>query len=539
MRKQNLIIALALASVHANAQEFIHTYSGQMIPISKISRIVPSNQEHPKSISLILEKDKKITLFTQALKLTGLMDSLKCYRDNTYGFASEQDRIDSCTWTNDKLCIHTGADYSNVAYPSHRYFQHTLFIETDSVYGSQGITSIDALEKKAHQLYDAMYPDDASVSDKTDRRNALNRFVSYHILPLWGEYYKLTEMDNNLLANNFDRNRQDIMDYYETCMPHSIMKFSFPSGSQEGLYINRRGVQDRPDYYGVFEKGAQVIPGSQTECVNGLYHYIDDIISYGNTTQKTVLNERMRFDCTTLSPDFMTKNDNGQIARGMTSDMFQYGIGGQGAIAAANMDHCVGFKAGFVRNMSYTNDTHLHISNRNLDFWFYGGDEVSVKGAYDISIKLPPVPAGKYELRMFTCIGFESRGIIQFYIDGVAAGQPVDMRQDGDKTFGWKNDNLGDEEATRNIDKAIREAGWMKGPDSYSPGSKATSTSSTFRQFSNTVRKIIGTFVTDGTSDHYLRIQQMNEAGGDLDLDFIEIVPESVYDNKEKEEDRL
>ena len=52
-------------------------------------------------------------------------------------------------------------------------------------------------------------------------------------------------------------------------------------------------------------------------------------------------------------------------------------------------------------------------------------------------------------------------------------------------------------------------------------------------------RKIIGTLDTDGKSDHYLRIQLVKWIvyGEPLTIDYIELVPISVYDNDEYPED--
>ena len=52
-------------------------------------------------------------------------------------------------------------------------------------------------------------------------------------------------------------------------------------------------------------------------------------------------------------------------------------------------------------------------------------------------------------------------------------------------------------------------------------------------------RKIIGTLDTDGKSDHYLRIQLVKWIvnGEPITIDYIELVPVSVYDNDEYPED--
>jgi len=496
----------------------------------------------------VMRADSAISIYNEALSVTKISDSLEVYMDESYGFASNKDRIDSCTWTNDKLCIFTAQEYDNVAYPEKRYYNFTAFMVPDSILAEKyGITNLDGLRAKAKELYEPMYPEDAGVTDETDRRNYLNRFISYHILNRLGTYYTLTSIDGGKLVNQFNRRKWDNCDWYETLMPYSTMKVSFPSGSQAGLYINRRGVQSRADERGVFVRGSKIAPVSdgplQPNAVNGVYHYIDDIVAYDAVTQNVVFNDRLRLDCSTLSPDFMTKLTDGETARGHSSlnpsNNGMYGRGGQGAIAASNTDHCVGFKAGYCRNFEYTDNTHLHVRVRVLGYWSYQGDEVTIKGPFDVKIKLPPVPEGTYEVRMMTCTGFASRGIVQSYIDGIPQGIPFDMRPGGVELFGYQTDDaLGDDDAITAFDKAIHNLGWMKGPNCYSPGEKDSFGGTTMRGLNNTIRRVLGHFYTDGKSDHILRLQQKMESGGEMNFDFIEICPSSVYNNEYYAEDK-
>lgn len=502
----------------------------------------------------VMEEDSTISIYNEAFKITKVNELMELAVDETYGFKTNQDRIDSCTWTNNALCIHTAVEYDNVAYPEKRYFNFTAFVVQDKVLKEKhGITKVlgkddpTSLEYWAHHEYDRVYPEDKDNDDYTDRKNALNRFMSYHVLDRLGTYYTLTAIDNYLLVNNFNRRKWDVADWYETLMPHSIMKFSFPSGSQAGLYINRRGVQSRADERGVFIPGVKVADVAngplQPNAVNGVYHYISDYVAYNEKTQTEVLNERIRLDCTTLSPDFMTKLTDGETARGHSSDnpgqKNMYGNGGQGQNAATNTDHCVGFKPGYARNFDFDNKTHLHCRVRVLNYWSYQGDEVTIKGPFDVSVKLPSVPAGTYEVRLMTCVDFASRGIVQCYIDGIAQGIPFDMRPGGVALFGFKTDEaLGDDEAIAAFDKSIHNLGWMKGPGCYYPGYKTSFGGTPMRNLPNTIRKVLGTFYTDGKSDHYLRLQQRRKEGGELNFDFIEICPSSVYADEYYAEDK-
>ncbi len=537
-----LLLCCMTVTLPLNAQEFIDI-NGNIFPLSKVTNIRSSWQEHPASLSLLLQTDKNISLFCEALEATGWMDSLKCYSDKDYTVGA-----DSTNWTNDALIFPTGTEYDNVAYMSQRLIAHTVFVEPDSVYKQKGILSLTDLKNYAKQVYDAVFPEDANISEITDTRNSLNRFVAYHILPFSAGYYQLTCVDdpNSTLAINWNRRVWDIADWYETCMPYSIMKCSFPSGTATGLYINRRGVQSRADERGVFVRGTKVADPTTMNGlglgVNGKYHYIDDIIDYGSITQTVVLNERMRIDCSTLSPDFMTSGARGHYTRSNYENGKYSTWDGTGS--HNNKRTCLGFKSGAARNFEFEDkQTHLHVRPRTLSFWSYQGDEVIISRGRDVKVKLPPVPAGTYELRLGTCVGFSNRGLIQFYIDDIPWGVPVDMRPGGVQLFGWKSDKeLGEEEAIAAFDKSIHNQGWMKGPESYySSSSESGGTQGTcFRDAPNLVRRVIGHFVSDGKTDHYLRMKQVVDDyyRSVMVFDYIELVPASIYDNETYVEDR-
>lgn len=507
--------------------------------VHTVNKVVLANTDF---MSDFLAKDENIKLFTTALEMCHLNDSLKKYIDESYSVGD-----DSIDWTNDALVFSTASEYDNVAYMEHRYFKYTAFVCPDSVLAAKyGITDMDGLVAKAHELYDPMYPEDADNTDYTDRRNALNRFISYHLLDRYGSYYTLTCVDgaNSTLAKNWNRTKWDIADWYETMMPYSILKCSFPAGTQSGLYINRRGVMSHADERGIFHRGAKVTPSSEMgrtqTCVNGIYHYIDDIIAYDKTTQEEVLNERMRIDASTLSPDFMTSEARGHY----TNSSYENGKYGTWDATSNhnNKNLAVGFKAGAAKNFTYDSNTHLHVRPRVLSFWSYQGDEVTILGIFDFVVKLPPVPKGNYELRLFTCVNFSNRGIIQVYIDDVPQGIPFDMRPSGTTLFGWKSDSsLGDEDAIAAFDKSIHNLGWMKGPMSYYSASSESGGShgTLFRNADNTIRKVLGTFTSDGKTDHYVRFQQKLESTTNaMNFDFIELCPSSVYDNEYIAEDR-
>ena len=502
----------------------------------------------------VFKKDDNIKIFNKAFEMTKLKDSLfSKYLDESYSVSS-----DSTGWTNNALVYHTASECDNIAYPEKRFYMFTAFIETDSVLKQYGINNVEDLNAKAHAIYDPIYPEDKDITDYTNRRNALNRFVAYHFLPFKADYYHLTAIDGDAsviaqspsIAQAFARRKIDVADWYETCMPFSIMKFSFPSGAQAGLYINRRGVQSRADTRGVKVRGAKVIEPENTNApLNGLYYYVDDIIAYDENTQKVVLDERMRIDASTLSPDFMTSGARGIYPRsGGSGPNGRYAnSAGTNYNALTNNCTCYGFKGNYTENFKFDDKTtHIHIRNRYMWFWSYEGDEMIVKGRFDFTIKLPPVPAGDYELRFMTCVGFTSRGIMQAY-EGTnpdnltPCGIPFDMRPGGSTLFGYQSDqSLGDDDAIQAFDKSIHNNGWMKGPGCWvSLGNTWSDINNSFRNQDNTIRKVITRFHTNGKEDHYLRVQQkMESSENELNFDFIEIVPSTVFNNEYYPEDK-
>lgn len=518
--------------------EELRCYDSHVINFTTPTRTEYENKLKTQCLPQMMAKDASISLFNQALAATHVGDLLLQYIDESYHLSPDS----ANTW----FPHHKASSVDIVGYMTNRYIGFTGFVEPDDVFAQHGITSLDDLRAYAKQIYDDMYPEDANVSDETDRRNSLNRFVSYHFLPERMNYSQLT-VDNQML-NNFDRKHWDVAEWYETMMPYSIMKISYPSGAEAGRYVNRRGVQNRQDVRGVFERGAKIAPQednqSEQSACNGVYHYIDDIIDYGRNTQEVVLNERMRIDATALSPDFITSGARGHRVVGTgTVPKYpgQYTSESFSSDPSVNPNHCIGFKAGAAKNFMFNSQqTHLYLRNRYLDSWSYQGDEMVICGNVDVTFKLPPVPAGDYELRAQVSLGFESNGIVMYYIDGKPCGLPKDLRKNGEHpSIGWLSDaTIGDSHAIMAYDRALHNRGWMKGPRSY--GSKSPNSSGTpyyMRDTSSTLRHVITTFHSDGKTDHYLRIQQL-EQSSNFPFDYIELCPRTIYDNDMLTEDK-
>ncbi len=451
----------------------------------------------------MLESDSTISLFYSAIVRTGFEEKLRDYLDPTYSVSDDSAEIG--------IRYHTGNENEIAYYPKVRKFKYTGFIERNSVFEEHGITNLTELIDFAKQTYNATYPEDAGKYDNDYRnpKNPLNRFVAYHFLDRLGNYNELTvtgdiktQLNDGLLA--------DVTDYYETMCPHTLLRCSAPP---EGLFINRAGVG------GVYTfRGVKVYAPSESSvdqsAINGVYHYIDDILVYDVDTRDKVFNTRFRFDATTLSPDFMSSGARGR----------------PGTIT------CTGFKAGSVKNFIFTDETLLSVRNRHLiNFWCYQGDEVVLLHQFDFAFKLPPVPEGTYEIRLGYVI-MPGRGIIQTFYDNQPCGIPLDLRYQGtNPAIGWVRDYTATSttvtnyvEANKAIDKALRNRGYMKGADvvrAYTGGGYTVS-----RGQGNWIRRILTTRYLSGTEDHYLRFKQvLDNNKAEFAFDYIELCPKSIY----------
>lgn len=463
----------------------------------------------------VMAEDTTISLFVQALEATGLADSLVKYLDPNYSVS-----IDSATVVVGSKHHRTfGNNDVYWKYPEQRKFLFTVFVEPDEVFHNyitddfpNGIRTLDTLKMYAKMIYDKTYPEDKDKydDDLTNRRNPLNRFVAYHIIDRYASYSDLTVTDSPFPTKKwFQTHLQDIMEFYETLCPYTILQVCDAAGDK---YVNRRGL-------GVKAKvpGCRIYAPSEiqrhTDALNGVYHYIDKILVYDKpNTIDQVLNIRMRMDATTLSPDFMN-------AGARNIDPSAYGV----------TYLMTGFKPGFTKNFIFKGETFFGVHNR---FWClsYEDDMCACLDNFDIKFRIPPVPAGQtYEIRIGYVCGV-NRTVVQVYLDDnltgdIPCGIPIDLRKYAG-SYGWVSDtDLGSEEEIEANDKALRNQGVMKSLDSFhTPGDES------LRSLSNNLRRILATKYFEPEHDYYIRLRQVLDNNAEMSLDYIEVVPKSVYD---------
>lgn len=467
--------------------------------------ITPSNDFLPD----LMAEDTSISIFVQALKLTHMADSLTKYIDETYSVS--EDSI-----VGDIAKVYYGGRDNYVYYPEKRFFKYTAFVEKDEVFARKGINNLEDLKAYAKKVYDATYPQDAGLYDEdwTHRSNPLNRFISYHLMDRIGNYNDwapsgifLTECSITSLA--------DPADFWETMCPGTMIRFCRAgSGSNAGLYANRKGLGNRYEIKGVKVLTASESGSTEQQALNGTYLYLDDILEYSTIVRDQVLSCRMRIDATTLSADFM--NSNYEIS---SSARFNDESGSLN-------DRIYALKKGYIKNWKISDDTFLALHAANPYWSSYLGNAMCIKGQYDVQFKLPPVPSGTYEVRMGYVAGDE-RGVVQVYFNNEPCGIPVDL------TYGTWNltsivgdiSDTDDEEHNTAMDKTLHNLGYMRGMDSYrKPGGTS------FRKDSpEHLRRILATIKINEGEENWMRFRQVSKGDKEWSFDYIELCPKDVY----------
>lgn len=416
MNRLLLSIAVAALSVPASAQQYILVNNEQPIPAEDVVNITYEEDSEFKNRPLpnVLADDARVTLFRQALQLTGLADTLKTCEYAGYKTPKEQ------------KYYYKVFQWNEVAwYNAERLKSFTVFAETDDVYAANGISNIDHLKAYAKQIYDEAYPEDAAISDPTDRRNSLNRFVAYHILPHGNSYWYLTYYDGLMTDKYTDTDLTDIATWYATMMPHASLKCCYPmAGDDSGLYLNRRGLKDGPDKYGKQVRGAIILAGEgegkdpfTQRAYNGFYYYIDRILAYDQQTREDVLgSELWRVDFKTISPDIM---NNAEDLRGnylVDDDLNKPDarvIPHNGRNRVYQWNCIENIQSDLTKANAGIIARRAHAANP-----VWQGDEMDVLGDFcPITIKLPPLPAGEWEVRMGV-YAHERRPDVKVYLNG-------------------------------------------------------------------------------------------------------------------------
>jgi len=444
----------------------------------------PSNA----NISQAIKNNKRFSIFAQAMEATGLIDSLYAVSDNSYN-PKNYSYIDV-------TFIQGGGSTDEI--PVSRKYGYTVFMESDSIYalGKYNIHSLsDLIEYAKNNVYNED-PSDAAVNTLTDRRNSLNRFISYHMVNK-----KLTK---NKLIDAYDTDHMikayDMFEYIETMCPNTLIEIKKERSTVQSNLLNKSTTTG--------EVIRIIAPDS--DAVNGVYHELDNILVYSPTVAGEMSTKRIRMDAASFFPE-------------LTNNNMRY-------YDTSNPRSWV-FPSGYIDRLKCSATTRFCYLNACDHYLDYEGDEIYLKGMYDFSLVTPPVPAGTYEVRLsYQPTG--GRGAAQLYWDGEPCGIPLDLRVlANDPLIGWvlPGSDSGDPLGLEN-DKMMRNRGYLKGPNTYKAVSDRFYAKAIARMSQSSLRRILGTYTWTKASTHVFKVKAVRE--GQFMMDFIEFVPVELIESE-------
>ena len=439
-------------------------------------------------------------------------------------------------------------------YAEHRYIGYTALVEPDSVYTAafgvqkqlkgdsltNGEDFLKAIEKEAEKHYG-----NKAVGDYSNPDNAVNRYVAYHLINgkmafnnlvrHFNEYnYKIGDPKNPQRVNT----PTNVWDFYTTMGKYpSLIKITEVGTSSvveadrmnHPLYANRISVYDNtpdgdyteldvlPNFEGVLlspDNG-----GNDNNALNGYYYPINKILVCSEALCNELANRRIRIDASTMFPELLSNSvRGGEYTRFDDNQKYDY----------------------FTNIMNVSpQSVLLYLQLKSNASWNdFQGDQIMVTGLYDVTIKLPPVPAeGNYEIRMG--VGHNSlRGMTQIYFGDdpdklMPAGLPYDMRQSpgpDNPAIPWIED--GDDPIINlENDKNLRNQGYLKGPRYFCVcDGKGENPVRDVSGAYGVVRRIITQDYLYPHKAYYLRFKTaLKNSDSQLIFDYFEFASKNVY----------
>ncbi len=497
--------------------------------IHSVTRVITSSNQ---SVSNLLEDNSNVALFAQAMILTGLSDMLN-------------NRVKDTSWNPDKwepVSVYTGAQWDYCHVPETKNYGFTVFACPDDVLEAKyGITDMQSFYNYAHSIYggeelDVTDPNNASKLRSKD--NPLRRLVAYNILNTKGMYDDLTSITTIQTAEVNPTTWYGTMDSLTTIKAERLTVTRYigqgENDVRNDLYLNR-GDFSRGDFQPGVHVNREVGDEFENEGLNGVYYTTDGLVDFGEHTKQTIFNTRMRVDLYYLFPELMTNS----FRDGRTNNKIADSNNPDKTVTSPNY----WFPKGYLDNVKVNDDGIFLFQSQHNTYWSYEGDEFNLSsksGSYDVEFNLPTVPSGTYQIRLgFTAM--PTRGICQFYLDGVAQGIPFDMRNDNfEMRTGWfaltDAGLTGDDLETAK--KNMHNLGWYhapKGTFKFNTEGTKDGTNGSKQLFCNVtggyiVRYVLCTTYLDEHEQHRIRVRSIWAPEDAVAMiDYIEIVPKSVY----------
>lgn len=537
--------------------------------------VAPSDER----INQVLASNPDLTIFAQLVSKCGLDDTLSMYMDEDYHnlYWSNPANIQNSP----KNFVHHGNEAPR-RYLEERYYGYTIFPETNKTFeeivgiADASDASIDKLRDylqnvayQANEMHDEK-GNAIAISwgnDYKKENNWLNFFITYHILPMNIEYKYLVIHYNETGYSWKDKESTpdrsvNVTEHYRT-MGAPRMLFVTEGCTTAGKRLNYFAKMNRDDPKvadQVYDAGIKVEdPGASiVNPINGrIYPIAGRMLVYSAETAERQGSQRMRMDVCSLIPELITMG----IRR--TEQGGYYGI-------PRTNDY------NYFHNLTSDQTSEVYyLPAYNKGYNNYQGDEINITGLYTITLTLPPVPkTDTYELR----IGVSAsplRGMMQVYYgldddDMQAAGIPLDMRVGGNwnhasnsqSNVGWEQDGTSPQ-LNDDRDRRMRLQGFMKAPASITKNPttiglddvktmaqnslRDVATSGYSRTDPNNggvagggdiVRRIILTAPMRAGEVYQIRFKNVLDiSSSEFFLDYLELVPKSVYDNPVSPED--
>lgn len=481
----------------------------------------------------------------RAIQACGLLDTLSKVRDERYEELYQTGKIPDLVGM-----MNEGFAEGNTAYaPKHRLYGFTIFAEPDDFWRSQGIepTDPDLLRKLTQWILDnhQYSNDDVFTTDENyeNENNLLYQWITYHILPMRIPKGKLVFHINEY---GFNLSRPEVYsipvyEFYTTMGKRRLFKL-IESRASNGVYINRFPTTDN-GRRGTGEEigcdadkvGSRVDTESSlailSDMINCNVYPISAPISYNDDVRDNLHRNRIRFDGMSLFPEAM---NNDIRLKKATEERYKH-------VYIPNTARTYNY----FENMQQNDAMNFVYYNAWNDDWCnLHRDEMKAVGRFEVMFKLPPVPRrGTYEVR-YKVLANGNRGVAQVYFGSdpenlPVAGIPLDLTMDcrnelDAKRVGWEDDDPVDDDYNAEIDKRMRNNGFMKGPQSIN-SNDGTERGKNDRE---NIRHIFVRQTLDPNETYYIKLKSVLDAEKkEFYMDFIEYCAKEIYDNPESPED--
>ncbi len=522
------------------------------------SVIAPSNESLGDLLKNFLDEGTEgYNVTARVIQACGLFAELSQIRDEVYEEKIEDGSLAIGVDGGYDYYLPKHSSYGKYGYlPEHRKYGFTIFAETDDFWSAEfGKPATEITLEELEAFAAKYYPEAATDGNYKNPNNALYKFITYHILPERLPSDKLV-IHYNESGYNYKTSTTFTVptcEIYTTIGERRLLKLyqcgkRYSLDGTDDVYVNRFPVLDN-GRQGTYKEvscddantGAIVDKEGKEHkvynVINGMIYPINKVIAYDETTRTNLQKQRLRFDAASLFPEWMN------------NDIRADRVG-------ANHNMCVAMPCDndykYLENLEIMDGTNFYyLLGLGLGWQNYQGDEINVTGRYEMILTLPPVPVeGTYEIRYAVQTNSGQRGMCQVYFGSnkenlPAIGIPLDLRMGGQirKTsagnfasiVGWELDNQEDDDYNAEVDKKMRNNGFMKGPRHYAgtPGS-----SSYARTMEYLTRRIIVREYMYPDRKYYLKFKSvLDDETKEFYMDYIELCAKEVYDNPQTPED--